>query len=212
MSAFACKYTMKWVRIKIFWSDCLQLRLYSSLSVYIGIDNASVLDEVSTFINTLFKVINFPPEAALKFVYLFRCYNSYLRTYSWHRLVHILQEDLGLVPTDIIASLILLELDQNRRPSSLSQHSIHDAPQTWMTVELAAHYMPFAAAAFGWPAYISHYSFRDFYRVLRHSRSVSQQCFVLSSFLHIIQASMSKLNSVSKLLTYVAARPSLVLF
>ncbi|XP_056912325.1 diacylglycerol lipase-beta isoform X1 [Takifugu flavidus] len=69
--------------------------------------------------------------------------------------------DTDLVPSDIAAGLALLHQDQDkmersRDPETIVEHSPSSPIEEDLEVELekAAHYMQFAAAAYGWPLYI----------------------------------------------------------
>jgi len=71
-----------------------------------------------------------------------------------------LLQDVDVVPTDVVAALILIRRQQHMRPSrvdiegrnSINAVAIQKPP--WMTVPLAAHYMTFASACYGWPYYV----------------------------------------------------------
>jgi len=69
------------------------------------------------------------------------------------------QDDIDLVTTDVLASLMLLGQEESQRRSNVvrlgtqSQDSAISPPR-WMNVPRAKHYMCFALAAYGWPWYI----------------------------------------------------------
>jgi len=75
---------------------------------------------------------------------------------------------IDVVPSDIVAGLILLQRQQQMRAtrldfdSSAVPHHLADSgddPSTqpvpgWMTVENASHFMKFAGASYGWPFFL----------------------------------------------------------
>uniref|UniRef100_T1JG97 sn-1-specific diacylglycerol lipase n=1 Tax=Strigamia maritima TaxID=126957 RepID=T1JG97_STRMM len=80
-------------------------------------------------------------------------------------------QDVDLVPSDIAAGLVLLHQQEknslahqnfavvSQQPNKYgnAQFTAEEKPlswQPWMTPELTAHYMKFAAASYGWPAHI----------------------------------------------------------
>jgi len=83
-------------------------------------------------------------------------------------------QGIDVVPSDIVAGLILLQRQQQMRAvrldfdsssvrtSSVPQHHLaasdgHQSSQSlpsWMTLENASHYMKFAGASYGWPFFL----------------------------------------------------------
>ena len=76
-----------------------------------------------------------------------------------------LKSDLvdDLVPLDVVAAMVQLQGHQAPRWNDLMNTVFSEATtassstvthQPWMTTELAAHYMRFAAGCYGWPMYV----------------------------------------------------------
>jgi len=82
-------------------------------------------------------------------------------------------QDIDVVPSDIIAGLILMQRQQQMRAVRLDfdSSSVHSsAPRrdltdaggspssqpvpSWMTLENASHFMKFAGASYGWPFFL----------------------------------------------------------
>ena len=78
-------------------------------------------------------------------------------------------QGIEIVPSDIVAGLILLQRQQQMRavrldlePSSVSQRHLtaadadpsHQLLPGWMTLENASHFIKFAGASYGWPFYV----------------------------------------------------------
>uniref|UniRef100_A0A8C1SDE5 Diacylglycerol lipase-beta n=1 Tax=Cyprinus carpio TaxID=7962 RepID=A0A8C1SDE5_CYPCA len=80
---------------------------------------------------------------------------------SDHRFIFLINADTDLVPSDIAAGLALLHQEQDkmehcRDPDEVLSHSLSSPIREDLEVELekAAHFMKFAAAAYGWPLYV----------------------------------------------------------
>ena len=74
----------------------------------------------------------------------------------------VLQEDVDLVPSDIMAAMVLLERHQAVKNTELCdnltaqiQSKVYSVkPKDWMTVPKARRYMRYACGAYGWPLYV----------------------------------------------------------
>jgi len=91
----------------------------------------------------------------------------------------MLQDDIDLVTTDVLACLMLLGQEESQRRDNKFQHTPSQprdrpacSPATWMTVPRARHYMRFALAAYGWPYHFlpSRQLIRTMWRIYHVSR------------------------------------------
>ena len=81
-----------------------------------------------------------------------------------------MQEKVDVVPSDVMMALVLLKHEQEDRMSYITRevkavsrdgHSVSSGkssspvtPAPWMNIDLASHYMKFAAGSYGWPMYV----------------------------------------------------------
>ena len=67
-----------------------------------------------------------------------------------------LQEDIDLVPSDVVAAVILLQEKQSQPVEGATggcEVKGQTAPQEWMNISHMEHYMKYACAAYGYPLY-----------------------------------------------------------